>query len=128
MKEKILISLIALLLIIMGLQYVLNSEKNKHKYEIVPTATVTILLDKTTGETWRNSICQENSNIPACWEKMNFIHQEDFILPIGEQRIRNKDLPKYLKEKKKQEETVKKSMPFQQGQPEGSIIQLGGQQ
>jgi len=128
MKENCLIGIVVLLLVTIWLQYIFPAQRSKQRYEIVPTATITILVDKTTGETWRNSICREDSNIPACWEKMNFLHKENFVLPVGEQRIRNKDLPKYLKEQEKIKLTEEKKNKQKFSNPaenEENILRIG---
>lgn len=81
MKENILIVLLLLILTATMFQPCCN------RYEVVTGSNMlTILVDKKTGETWRNCICGENSNIPGCWEKMITINPEMFNKPIGEAR------------------------------------------
>ena len=55
------------------------------RYEVVTGSNMlTILVDKKTGDTWRNCICGEKSNVPGCWEKMVTLNPEAFNKPIGE--------------------------------------------
>ena len=81
MKENITIALLILILACMFLKCNCNSTR----YEVVTAPNMlTILVDKKTGETWRNCICNEKSNVPGCWEKMATINDESFNKPIGE--------------------------------------------
>ena len=84
MKDNVLIvSLLVLILISMFAE--LGVKVTKDRYEVVTGPNMlTILVDKNTGETWRNCICSEKSNVPGCWEKMNTLNPEDFNKPIGE--------------------------------------------
>lgn len=82
MKENILIALAVVILLGIGLQLV---QKNNNRYEVVTSQNMlTILVDKQTGNTWRNCICGENSNVPGCWEKMITVNPESFNKPVGE--------------------------------------------
>lgn len=114
MKEKLIIGLLGLAVFTMWLQYVHPAKKIDWRYEIVPTGNITVLIDKTTGETWRNSVCNDTSQVPGCWEKMGFVNQETILMPIGEQRLREKDIPKYVKTQQKlikqQEKIEQKSL------------------
>ena len=59
-----------------------------------------MVLDKKTGVTWRNCICDAKSNIPGCWERMYTLNVEDYSKPIGEVTINKKirkDLAKQAK-------------------------------
>lgn len=79
MKENILIFLALLILAGMFVQ------PKSDRYEVVTgPSMLTILVDKKTGETWRNCICGEKSNVPGCWEKMFTINPELFNKPKGE--------------------------------------------
>lgn len=83
MKENILIILAILILGTMWLQMANTNLKNR--YEVVTSnSMLTILVDKKTGETWRNCICGDKSNVPGCWEKMITLNAEDFNKPVGE--------------------------------------------
>jgi len=83
MKENILICLALLILAGMLLQNCCC--KSGNRYEVVTgNNMLTILVDKKTGETWRNCICGTQSNVPGCWEKMITINAEDFNKPVGE--------------------------------------------
>ena len=81
MKDAILVILILLIVadIFMGFA------QKPDRYEVVTGANMlTILVDKKTGDTWRNCICGEKSNVPGCWEKMVTLNPESFNKPIGE--------------------------------------------
>jgi len=81
MKENIVIVLLVLILAtLIGKNYCCNN-----RYEVVSESNMlTILVDKKTGETWRNCVCGKDSNVPGCWEKMYTINPESFNKPIGE--------------------------------------------
>ena len=77
MKENILIGLAVLILATMWLQ--IANMNTKNRYDVVTGSNMlTILVDKKTGETWRNCICGEKSNVPGCWEKMVTLNPENF--------------------------------------------------
>lgn len=84
MRENIII--ITLLVLILGATFAeIGVKSNKDRYEVVTAPNMlTILVDKRTGETWRNCICSEKSNVPGCWEKMSTLNSEDFNKPTGE--------------------------------------------
>lgn len=84
MRENIII--ITLLVLILGTTFAeIGVKSNKDRYEVVTAPNMlTILVDKRTGETWRNCICSEKSNVPGCWEKMSTLNPEDFNKPTGE--------------------------------------------
>ncbi len=89
MKENILIALV--ILIFAGLFIQIGKANNADRYEVVTGSNMlTILVDKKTGETWRNCICGEKSNVPGCWEKMITINSESFNKPIGEAKTAKK--------------------------------------
>lgn len=105
MKENILIVLAVLLLAGMFFH---DCPKN-NRYEVVAGANMmTILVDKKTGETWRNCVCGENSNVPGCWEKMFTINPEEFNKPQGEVVAIKKMIKLQEKIKKLQEKNQKK--------------------
>lgn len=92
MKENIIIGLLVLILAGTMLQCCCKCKTDR--YEVITGSNMlTILLDKKTGETWRNCICGDKSNVPGCWEKMVTINPESFNKPIGEA----KSLKKMLK-------------------------------
>lgn len=84
MKENLLI--VVLLLLILGATFAeIGVKASQDRYEVVTAPNMlTILVDKRTGETWRNCICGEKSNVPGCWEKMVTINIESFNKPVGE--------------------------------------------
>ena len=83
MKDKILNALLIIVLILLVVEVATQEPENR--YEVISgNNNVTILLDKQSGQTWRNCICGEKSNVPGCWEKMNTLNPEDFNKPIGE--------------------------------------------
>lgn len=82
MKENILIVLALLIFAGMCIQG-FNAKSNR--YEVISGQNMlTILVDKKTGDTWRNCICGEKSNVPGCWEKMVTLNPESFNKPVGE--------------------------------------------
>ena len=88
MKENILITLV--LLILAGMLFGCKC-CNNNRYEVVSGPNMlTILVDKKTGETWRNCICGDKSNVPGCWEKMITINPESFNKPYGEAKAIDK--------------------------------------
>ena len=103
MKENILIVLAVLILAGMVCQYKCC---NNNRYEVVSGSNMlTILVDKKTGETWRNCICAQGTNVPGCWEKMVTINSESFNKPIGEAKA----IEKMIKLQKKNPAPVQKS-------------------
>ncbi len=84
MRENVVI--IALLVLILGATFAeIGVNSTKDRYEVVTAPNMlTILVDKNTGETWRNCICTDKSNVPGCWEKMITLNQEEFNKPAGE--------------------------------------------
>ncbi len=110
MKENILILLAVLILAAMGVQIL--SQNAKNRYEVVTSSNMlTILVDKKTGETWRNCICGEKSNIPGCWEKMITINPENFNKPVGEAKALKKMQDLQKKQVKSQENLNKEQTP-----------------
>ena len=59
-----------------------------NRYQIVNGDNCVILLDKRTGNTWRNVWNNNNEKLPTDWELMNQ-HGEYTDIPIGEQLRRN---------------------------------------
>lgn len=90
MKENILI--VALLVLILGATFAeIGVKASQDRYEVVTAPNMlTILVDKRTGETWRNCICGDKSNVPGCWEKMVTINSETFNKPVGEAKALKK--------------------------------------
>ena len=80
MKDKILNALLIIVLILLVVEVATQEPENR--YEVISgNNNVTILLDKQSGQTWRNCICGEKSNVPGCWEKMITINPENFNKP-----------------------------------------------
>lgn len=100
MKDNILMALAVVILATMWFQYA-NQNTNNRYAVITGSNMMTVLLDKKTGVTWRNCICDTKSNIPGCWERMYTLNAEDYSKPIGEVVI-NKKLIKDLEKQAKQ--------------------------
>lgn len=106
MKENILVVLAVLILATMWCQIANQAQKNR--YEVVTgNNMLTILVDKKTGETWRNCICGEKSNVPGCWEKMVTLNPENFNKPTGEAKAVKKMISLQKKQAKLQEKLSK---------------------
>ncbi len=99
MRENILIALAVLILATMWFQFA--TQRANDRYAVITGSNMmTVLLDKKTGVTWRNCICDAKSNIPGCWERMYTLNVEDYSKPIGEVTINKKirkDLAKQAK-------------------------------
>ena len=109
MKENI---LIVLALLILGA--LITQCKCSNRYEVVSgNNMLTILVDKKTGETWRNCICGKDSNVPGCWEKMITINPESFNKPEGEAKAIDKMI-KLQKQLQKEQEKLAKKQKIQQ--------------
>lgn len=105
MKENI---LIALAVVIIATMWIQISKQNTERYEVVTGPNMlTILVDKKTGETWRNCICGEKSNVPGCWEKMVTLNAEEFNKPAGEVKALKKMAALQKKQEKLQEKLNK---------------------
>ncbi len=125
MKENIVNGLIVLLLIIMLIQVATKAPENR--YEVVTSNNMlTILVDKQTGETWRNCICNEKSNVPGCWEKMATLNPENFNKPTGEAKAIKKMLSLQKKQAKLQEKMNKNQPPQQVPQGQNEPLRIGG--
>lgn len=107
MKENIVI--IALLVLILGATFAeIGVKSSKDRYEVVTAPNMlTILVDKKTGETWRNCVCNDKSNVPGCWEKMATINPEEFNKPAGEA----KSIKKMIKLQKKLQKLQQAQQP-----------------
>ncbi len=82
---------------------------NVDRYKVVSGAGIpTMMLDQQTGLIWRNVGCPDGG--PAnCWQIMTFEHNEpSFLSPKGMQYIRDKKVPKYLKEQEKLQKQLEK--------------------
>lgn len=113
MKDKILNILMVIVLVALIIS-IATEEPKEDRYEVVTgNNMLTILVDKQTGETWRNCICGEKSNVPGCWEKMVTINPEEFNKPIGEAKA----LKKMGALQKKQAKLQEKINPIQQQNP-----------
>ena len=126
MKEKILNALIIIVLIALIVEITFKEPENR--YEVVTSNNMlTILVDKQTGETWRNCICGEKSNVPGCWEKMVTINPENFNKPTGEARAIKKMMALQKKQAKLQEKLNKNQQPPQQApQGQNEPLRIGG--
>lgn len=103
MKENILIALVVLLIAGMWIQFA--TQKNNDRYAIVTGSNMlTIMIDKKTGITWRNCVCDAKSGIPGCWEKMNIVNPETYNQTIGEAKL-TKKAPKTQPKDQPQTET-----------------------
>ncbi|MFI3300193.1 MAG: hypothetical protein R3Y28_02110 [Candidatus Gastranaerophilales bacterium] len=109
MKEKCLIAIIIVLVATMIIQ---NTTQNSYeRYKVVDNDSLTILIDQKTGQTWRNSICQEGSQVPGCWDKMYYVNPEPMLQPIGEAKLTKKIrkiIEKQEKAKQKQQQKLEK--------------------
>lgn len=125
MKEKI---LNALIIIVLGALIVeIAFKEPENRYEVVTSSNMlTILVDKQTGETWRNCICGEKSNVPGCWEKMITINPESFNKPVGEARATRKMISLPKKQAKLQEKMGAQQAPQQMPQNEKEPLRIGG--
>lgn len=111
MKENILIVLAVLILAGMFLQ---GCKCKNNRYEVVSGPNMlTILVDKKTGETWRNCICGDKSNVPGCWEKMITINPESFNKPYGEAKAIDKMIKLQKKLMKEQAKNQVEQPPVQ---------------
>ena len=111
MKDNILIVLAVLILATMWFQIANTNTKNR--YDVVTSNNMlTILVDKKTGETWRNCICGEKSNVPGCWEKMVTLNAEPFNKPVGEGKAVKK-MQALMKKQEKLQKEMQKNTPVQ---------------
>lgn len=111
MKDNILIVLAVLILATMWFQIANTNTKNR--YDVVTSNNMlTILVDKKTGETWRNCICGEKSNVPGCWEKMVTLNAEPFNKPVGEVKAVKK-MQALMKKQEKLQKEMQKNAPAQ---------------
>lgn len=126
MKDKILNTIIIIILLVIAVKITIQAPENR--YEVVTgNNMLTILIDKQTGETWRNCICGEKSNVPGCWEKMITINPEDFNKPTGEAKAVKKMAALQKKQAKLQEKLNKTQQPPQQApQEENEPLRIGG--
>lgn len=111
MRDNILIVLAVLILATMWFQIANTNTKNR--YDVVTSSNMlTILVDKKTGETWRNCICGEKSNVPGCWEKMVTLNAEPFNKPVGEVKAVKK-MQALMKKQEKLQKEMQKNAPAQ---------------
>lgn len=89
MKENILIALGVLLIASMWIQFA-NQSKNDRYAVISGNNMLTVMVDKKTGTTWRNCVCNEQSPVPGCWEKMSIVNPEPYNQTIGEAKLTKK--------------------------------------
>lgn len=125
MKDKILNALLIIVLILLVVEVATQEPENR--YEVISgNNNVTILLDKQSGQTWRNCICGEKSNVPGCWEKMITINPENFNKPTGEARAMKKMMALQKKQAKLQEK-MNNNQPLQQApQGQNEPLRIGG--
>jgi len=80
-----------------------NINKNSdtdNRYQVYNADGNTILLDKRTGNTWRNVWCDNKDKIPSCWELM--LQNDEYInVPLGE-RLRRDEMIDRAREEYKQ--------------------------
>lgn len=125
MKDKILNALLIIVLILLVIEVATQEPENR--YEVISgNNNVTILLDKQSGQTWRNCICGEKSNVPGCWEKMITINPENFNKPTGEARAMKKMMALQKKQAKLQEKMNNNQPPQQAPQGQNEPLRIGG--
>ena len=125
MKDKILNALLVIVLILLVVEVATQEPENR--YEVISgNNNVTILLDKQSGQTWRNCICGEKSNVPGCWEKMITINPENFNKPTGEARTMKKMMALQKKQAKLQEKMNNNQPPQQAPQGQNEPLRIGG--
>lgn len=125
MKDKILNALLIIVLILLVVEVATQEPENR--YEVISgNNNVTILLDKQSGQTWRNCICGEKSNVPGCWEKMITINPENFNKPTGEARAMKKMMALQKKQAKLQEKMNNNQPPQQAPQGQNGPLRIGG--
>lgn len=125
MKDKILNALLIIVLILLVVEVATQEPENR--YEVISgNNNVTILLDKQSGQTWRNCICGEKSNVPGCWEKMITINPENFNKPTGEARATKKMMALQKKQAKLQEKMNNNQPPQQAPQGQNEPLRIGG--
>lgn len=125
MKDKILNALLIIVLILLIVEVATQEPENR--YEVISgNNNVTILLDKQSGQTWRNCICGEKSNVPGCWEKMITINPENFNKPTGEARAMKKMMALQKKQAKLQEKMNNNQPPQQAPQGQNEPLRIGG--
>lgn len=125
MKDKILNALLIIVLILLVVEVATQEPENR--YEVISgNNNVTILLDKQSGQTWRNCICGEKSNVPGCWEKMITINPENFNKPTGEARAMKKMMVLQKKQAKLQEKMNNNQPPQQAPQGQNEPLRIGG--
>ena len=125
MKDKILNALLIIVLILLVVEVATQEPENR--YEVISgNNNVTILLDKQSGQTWRNCICGEKSNVPGCWEKMITINPENFNKPTGEARAMKKMMALQKKQTKLQEKMNNNQPPQQAPQGQNEPLRIGG--
>ncbi len=116
MKDNILIVLAVLIIATMWFQIANSNTKNR--YDVVTSNNMlTILVDKKTGETWRNCICGEKSNVPGCWEKMVTLNPEPFNKPVGEVKAVKK-MQALIKKQEKLQKEMQENTPVQTQAPQ----------
>lgn len=125
MKDKILNALLIIVLILLVVEVATQEPENR--YEVISgNNNVTILLDKQSGQTWRNCICGEKSNVPGCWEKMITINPENFNKPTGEARAMKKMMALQKKQAKLQEKMNNNQPSQQTPQGQNEPLRIGG--
>lgn len=125
MKDKILNALLIIVLILLVVEVATQEPENR--YEVISgNNNVTILLDKQSGQTWRNCICGEKSNVPGCWEKMITINPENFNKPTGEARAMKKMMALQKRQAKLQEKMNNNQPPQQAPQGQNEPLRIGG--
>ena len=116
MKDNILIVLAVLIIATMWFQ-IANTNTKKRNDVVTSNNMLTILVDKKTGETWRNCICGEKSNVPGCWEKMVTLNPEPFNKPVGEVKAVKK-MQALIKKQEKLQKEMQENTPVQTQAPQ----------
>lgn len=105
MKENILIAIGVLLIASMWIQF--SQQNTNDRYAVVTgNNMLTVMVDKKTGTTWRNCVCNEKSPVPGCWEKMNIVNPEPYNQTIGEAKLTKKLMKKAPKQEQTQPNTT----------------------
>lgn len=114
MNEKLLNILLIVLIVVLCAQNCCC--KKAQRYDVIPAGNMlTILVDHQTGMTWRNSICNEKTEVPGCWAKMYTVDAPEFNLPVGEKISRQKEM-----------KLVKKMQKLQQKQQQTGVTEIQG--
>ncbi len=112
MKENILIALVIVLLATIWIQTSITA--NNNRYDVISNGMLTILLDKQTGMTWRNCVCNEQSPIPGCWDKMMIVNPNFDMQPKAEAKLSKKIIKEAQKIEKQQKKEAEQKAKLEQ--------------